>query len=183
MLSQNIIDNIKYFVLNREPILEWRNIVHLCNLQWISLNTQAYLKAEEIGKIIFHNYHFCDKIWSNYPTAPYTTTVAEAIIASVMDCSHLYSWKQIDVSVFQVMFQDDPTVDGDSCNEIDDNTKIMSAPIPLFSRKHTVQVNTNKVMFCDCYLFESIGIFCVHMVCVCKFWQRQIMKYSWGSLL
>ena len=50
-----------------------------------TLNTQAYLKAKEIEVIIYHDYHFSDKTWSQYPTAPYTTTVAEGIISSIMD--------------------------------------------------------------------------------------------------
>ncbi len=86
-----------------------------------------------------------------------------------MDCGHTYSCKQINVSVFQVMFQGNSTVDGESCNDIDDNIKIMSAPIPLFSRIHTVQVDSNKFMFYDYYSFESTVIFDVHTVCVCKF--------------
>ncbi len=79
-----------------------------------TLKTQAYLKANEIEEIIFHNYHVSDKTWSGFPTASYTVTVAEGIIALAMDHSHLYSFKWFHISVFQVKFQGGPTVDGDS---------------------------------------------------------------------
>ncbi len=83
--------------------------------------------------------------------------------------SKLYSCKQVDQSIFQIKFQGGSTIDNKLSSEINDNTRIMSAPIPLFSKIHTIQVNCNKIMFCDCYFFESVGMFCAHMVCVCKF--------------
>ncbi len=90
-----------------------------------------------------------------------------------------YSWKKVDQSKFQVKFQSGSTIDNDSVFEIDDNTGIMSAAIPLFSRIHTVQVIGNMVKFCDCYFFESVGIF-VHIWYVyASLWQMQIMKFHW----
>ncbi len=93
-----------------------------------------------------------------------------------------YSWKKVDQSKFQVKFQSGSTIDNESSFEIDDNTSITSAPIPLFSRIHTIQVNSNKVMFCDCYFFESVGFFCAHILCVCIFVAKQIIKFSQDSL-
>ncbi len=45
----------------------------------------------------------------------------------------------------------------------------MSAPIPLFSRVHTVCVDKFGVMFCECCAFENTGFFCVHMVRVAEY--------------
>ncbi len=80
-----------------------------------------------------------------------------------------YSWKQVDQSKFQVKFQSVSTIDNDSTFEIDDNTGIMSAPIPLFSRILTIQVNSNVVMICDCYFFESAEFLCAPRMAVTGF--------------
>ncbi len=133
-----------------------------------TLNTQASLKSKEIEEIIFNDYHYKDKTWSNWPTAPYTTNVAEGIIVSIMECSHLYWCKRVETYSFQVTFQGNVASTGDVCTEIIDNTDIMSAPIPIFSRMHTILVDKYGVMFCNCYSFESTGFFCIHVVCVAE---------------
>ncbi len=106
---------------------------------------------------------------SNWPTAPYTTTVAEGIIVSIMEHCHLYLCKRVETNSFQVTFQGNGESTSDVCTEIIDSTDIMSAPIPLFSRVHTVCVDKFGVMFCNCCAFESTGFFCVHMVRVAEY--------------
>ncbi len=134
-----------------------------------TLNTQASLKSKEIEEIIFNDYHYNEKTWSKWPTAPYTTTVVEGVIVSIMDCSQFYSCKRIGNTKFQVNYLDSMTGEDELFNEYFDNTKIMTAPIPLFSRDHIVCVDEYGVMFCDCHSFECTGFFCVHMVCVAEF--------------
>ncbi len=147
--------------------------MHQCNLQSIwspllrLLKHKTVLKQRKLKKSFFRIIFF-GKTWSDFPTAPYTT-IAEGIISLVMDCNHLYSCKWVDVSIFQVKFQGGPTVDGYSSTKINNNTEIISAPIPLFASIHTILVKSNKVMFCNCHSFETTGIFCVHMVCVYKY--------------
>ncbi len=108
-----------------------------------TLNTQASLNSKEIEDIIFIDYHYNEKTWSKWPTAPYTTIVAEEIIVSIMDHSHLYSCKRVDTSSFQVNFQNCAIVDCDVVTENVDNTDFRTALIPLFSRVYTIEVDRN----------------------------------------
>jgi len=44
-----------------------------------TLNLQSDIKAAELEEIIFKDYKYSNKKWSNTPTAPYTTTFAEGL--------------------------------------------------------------------------------------------------------
>ncbi len=131
-------------------------------------NIQSNLKVQEIEEIIFQDYNFCNKTWSSLPTSPYTTTVAEVIIADVMACTILHSCKRIDFSKFQVNFHGDCDGDNQSVSEINDNNYIKSSPIPLLENVHTVSIDSYRDIFCDCCSFETTRIFWVHVVQVCQ---------------
>ncbi len=134
-----------------------------------TLNIQSSLKVKEIEDIIYQDYHCCEKTWSSLPTSPYTTTVAEGIIVRIMSRVSLYSCKRIDLAKFQVTFESDFKKDYGSGYDIDDSSDIKTSPIPIFEKTHTVSIDLNRVMCCDCYFFENVGIFCVHMVRVAQF--------------
>ncbi len=76
-----------------------------------------------------------------------------------MERSNLYLCKRIETNSFQVTFKGNGESTSDVFAEIIDSTDIISAPIPLFSRVHTVCVDKFEVMFCDCCAFESTGFF------------------------
>ncbi len=76
------------------------------------------------------------------------------------------------VDKFQVTFDDakkDIEDDSDITIEIEDNSNIQTAPIPLFRRVYTVRVDKQKVIYCTCCAFKIVGLFYVHMVCMCQF--------------
>ncbi len=66
-----------------------------------------------------------------------------------MNQSSLYGCKRVDTSEFEVEFHvgdEDQALE----EEISDNSDIQTAPIPIFYQVHTVQVDADYVMYCDC---------------------------------
>ena len=126
-----------------------------------TLNLQSDIKAAQLEEIIFKDYKYSNKKWSNTPTAPYTTTFGEGLIKEVYCRLPLYVSKRVDVSTFQVLYEGcEASVD------IEDLKYYEDVPLPLFDRVREVTIDHSGVMFCSCQRFESRGIFCEHLLCV-----------------
>ncbi len=117
-----------------------------------TLNTQASLKSKEIEEIIFKDYHYKDKTWSKSPTAPYTATVAEGIIVSIMECSHLYWCNKVETYSFLVTFQGNAASTGDVCTKL--LTKQTSCQLQLYhSQECTLYTLTNMEL---CFVIVTL---------------------------
>ena len=60
-----------------------------------TLNLQADIKAGQMDEIIFNDYQNNNKMWSDWPTSPYTTTFAEGLINAVYNRRHLYTVRRV----------------------------------------------------------------------------------------
>jgi hypothetical protein len=84
-------------------------------------------------------------------------------------------------TVFQVSYSGtSEDCDKGNVDEIDTNKQIIDlneestgesafSPIPVFSRIHSVSVDTNGTMFCTCKHFEQLDLPCVHQASVATF--------------
>jgi hypothetical protein len=152
-----------------------------------TINTQTDIKVAELEEIIYRDYYFKHKRWSNLPTSPYTVSNAEAILKKMMSRVHLYKAIMTDDSVFQVFYTGDTVAwDNDVFGEFDldteepedtepdersipnPHTKADDMTIPLFSRIRTVSIDKNRTMSCTCCQFEQQGLPCTHQACVAK---------------
>ena len=133
-----------------------------------TINKQQDLKVAELEEIICSDYEKNNKTWSDYPTSPYTTSFAEALIRSPVNRASLYNVRRVSNRKFQVHFIG---AINSECGELyemektgDDTFK--NVPIPLYSRVRDVFIEANGTMFCSCCHFESCGMFCSHQVAV-----------------
>ena len=74
-----------------------------------TINIQQDLKVAELEEMICADYERTDKRWSDYPTSPYTTTFAEALIKAIVHRSSLYLALVVGCAKFHVYFIGDIT--------------------------------------------------------------------------
>ncbi len=124
-----------------------------------TLNTQSSLKASEVEKIIYFDYHHKHKIWLSSPSSPFTTTFGESLIVNVNKRSSLYGLRCVGKFEFEVEFLCVNEHNGFFEGQVDD---LLDAPIPLFKRIHIVTVANDDTLFCSCCSFELGGVYCEH---------------------
>ena len=146
-----------------------------------TLNLQADIKAGQMDEIIFNDYQNNNKMWSDWPTSPYTTTFAEGLINTVYNRHHLYTVWRVAERTFQVEFTH---VAGTIEVENDDIMNFRHIPIPLFKRVREVTVDDIGIMFCTCKRFECRGIFCEQQVCSAEaIYAHALVQNLWDSII
>ena len=123
-----------------------------------TLNLQQNLKVAELEEIILQDYMKNDKMWSESPTGPYTTTFGEGTISVIKARSKFYTARRVGVNQFQVSFNRSDHSD-EEAGEVD-GMDFQEVPIPRFSRICEVNIESDGTMLCDCARFEGCGIFC-----------------------
>ena len=69
-----------------------------------TLNLQSDIKVCDLEERIFNDFHKSNKTWSNSPTAPFTTTLAEGLIQGEYSRRNLYKAARTGLSSFDVFF-------------------------------------------------------------------------------
>ena len=69
-----------------------------------SVNVQVDFKAAEIKDIVAQDFLKKRKNWSNSPTSEYVTTFSEGLLKSMTNRVHMYRFKRVGESIFQVEF-------------------------------------------------------------------------------
>ena len=132
-----------------------------------TLNLQSDLKAAELADIIYQDFQYKDKRWSDSATSEFVTTFCEGLLFETNDRLSLYKTVRVGLSEFEVHY----TGDNDE-SQSDDNSNASTkdyfskVPIPLFSRIRNVKIGADGTAFCQCCRFECEGLFCVHHVSV-----------------
>jgi len=137
-----------------------------------TINIQQDIKVAELEELICADYEKSDKLWSDLPTSPYTTTFAEGIIHVIAHRSSLYTVVCVGKNMFQVKFIGDiPTEQNTTIHEpvVFDEDEFKSVPLPLFCRVRDVAVLDDGTLICGCCHFESCGLFCSHQVAVSRY--------------
>ena len=129
-----------------------------------TLNVQQDLKAEELSELVFGDFERTHKSWSDFPTAPYTTTFGESLIKGVNDRVKLYSAIRVSESEFQVNFIGDNVVGVNNEGNSEQGDEYLHVPLPLFGRIRHVKLEMDGTLMCDCCHFQGCGLFCVHQV-------------------
>ena len=97
-----------------------------------TLNIQQDLKAAKLSELVFGDSQRTHKLWSNYPTTPFTTTFAKSLTKIVNNQSKLYSIQRVGQKEFQVNFIGD-NVSGDNNDETSEqDNEFKQVPKPLY---------------------------------------------------